>query len=85
MERNEIVSKVTDILVEKLAVEPEEVTMETNIEKDLYADSIDFVEIITESEMAFRIEIKDNDAISVKTVNDLVDVIEKEVNKEERS
>lgn len=82
MERNEIVNKVTDILVEKLAVEPQEVTMDAKLEEDLLADSLDILEIVLEAEKVFTIDIKDEDAAGVKTVKDIVDLIEKKTNKE---
>ena len=82
MERNEIVNKVTDILVEKLAVEPNEVTMDAKLEEDLLADSLDILEIVLEAEKVFTIDIKDEDATDIKTVKDIVDLIEKKTNKE---
>ena len=82
MERNEIVNKVTDILVEKLAVEPNEVTMDAKLEEDLLADSLDILEIVLEAEKVFTIDIKDEDAVGVKTVKNIVDLIEKKTNKE---
>jgi len=82
MERNEIENKVTDILVEKLAVEPNEVTMDAKLEEDLLADSLDILEIVLEAEKVFTIDIKDEDATDIKTVKDIVDLIEKKTNKE---
>lgn len=82
MERNEIENKVTDILVEKLAVEPNEVTMKAKLEEDLLADSLDILEIVLEAEKVFTIDIKDKDAADIKTVKDIVDLIEKKTNKE---
>ena len=82
MERNEIENKVTDILVEKLAVEPNEVTMDAKLEEDLLADSLDILEIVLEAEKVFTIDINDEDAADVKTVKDIVDLIEKKTNKE---
>ena len=82
MERNEIENKVTDILVEKLAVEPNEVTMDAKLEEDLLADSLDILEIVLEAEKVFTIDIKDEDATDIKTVKDIVDLIVKKTNKE---
>ena len=82
MERNEIENKVTDILVEKLAVEPNEVTMDAKLEEDLLADSLDILEIVLEAEKVFTIDINDEDAADIKTVKDIVDLIEKKTNKE---
>lgn len=79
MERNEIVSKVTEILVDKLGIDRESVKMESNLESDFGADSLDCVEIIMELEHEFPIRIPDEDAENVETVKDIVDLVERHV------
>ena len=79
MKRKEITKKVTEIFVDKLAVEPSEVVMEANLEDDLLADSIDCLEIILEAEKVFNINIKDAESVNVNTVQDFVDLVEKKL------
>jgi acyl carrier protein len=55
--REEIVQKVTDVMVDTLAVEPEKVTMDAVLKKDLGAESIDFLDIPWKLEKAFNIKI----------------------------
>ena len=64
--------KIKDIIIEQLAVEESEVNMDTNLMKDLSADSLDAVEIIMAIEDTFGIEIPDEDAEKFQTVEDLV-------------
>ena len=71
MKRQEIESKVNDILVDKLGVDYDEVKNEAKFEDDLGGDSLDCVELIMELEKEFGISIKDEDAEKCETVNDI--------------
>jgi acyl carrier protein len=55
--REEVFEKVTDVMVDALGVDPEEVTMEAVLRKDLGAESIDFLDIVFRLEKAFGIKI----------------------------
>ena len=66
-----IFSKVQEILVEKLGVEPEEVTMEASFTNDLGADSLDTVELIMEIEKEFNISIPDEACEKMSNVGQL--------------
>lgn len=67
--------KIQDIIVEELGVEKEEVKLETNIQEDLEADSLDLFQIINEIEDEFDVKIETEDGIT--TVKDLVEYVEK--------
>ena len=71
-----VFDKVKELIVEKLEVEPEKITMETNILKDLEADSLDAVEVILALEEEYGVEIPDEEADNLMTVGDLVKYIE---------
>lgn len=79
MTRQDIEKKVTDILVGKLGVEPEEVKSEANFEDDLGGDSLDCVEVLVEIEHEFNINVSDADAYQAKTVGDICDMVERYV------
>ena len=79
MAREDIEKKVTDILVDILGVEPEEVKNEANFEDDLGGDSLDCVEVLMEIEHGFNIHVSDADAYQVKTVGDICDMVERYV------
>ena len=68
--------KIRDIIVEQLNVEPSMVTMDTNLMKDLEADSLDAVEIIMAIEEEFDIEIPDEEAENFQLVSDLVGFVD---------
>ena len=57
-------------------VDIEKVTLESEIGKDLGADSLDAVEIIMELEERFNISIPNEELVDIKTVGDLVTYIE---------
>lgn len=69
--------KVRDIVVEQLGIDEEQVTLEATFIDDLGADSLDIVELIMAFEEEFNIEIPDEAAEKIKTVQDVVDYIEK--------
>ena len=68
--------KIKDIIVEQLGVEADAVTLETHLMKDLEADSLDAVEIIMAIEDEYGIEIPDEEAENIQTVQDLVKFVE---------
>ena len=71
-----VYESVIGIVVEELGVDPEEVTPEASFIDDLGADSLDVVELVMAFENEFDIEIPDEDAEKIKTVQDAVDYIE---------
>jgi acyl carrier protein len=73
----QIVEKVKQIIKEQLGVEEDEITPTASFVDDLGADSLDTVELVMAIEEAFDIEIPDNDAEKMRTVQDVIDYIEK--------
>lgn len=71
-----IFDKIRDIIIEQLQVEESDVNMDTNLMKDLSADSLDAVEIIMAIEDEYGIEIPDEEAEKIQTVGDLVRYVE---------
>jgi len=75
-----IFEKLKEIIVEQLGVEESEVTPEVSFAEDLNADSLDLIELITAVEEEFstpemRLEIPDEDAENLKTVQDAIDYL----------
>ncbi len=68
--------QVKKIVVEQLGAEPDEVQMGSTFVDDLGADSLDIVELIMAFEEAFNIEIPDEKAEKIKTVEDVVNYID---------
>jgi acyl carrier protein len=67
--------KVIDIIVDKLGVDRSEVTPEAVFVDDLGADSLDLVELIMAMEEEFGMEIADEDAEKLRTVQDVITFI----------
>jgi acyl carrier protein len=72
----ETFEKVKEIIVEKLGVSADEVTLEAIFIDDLGADSLDTVELVMAFEEEFGIEIPDENAEKILTVNDAVEYID---------
>jgi len=70
-------NQIKSIIEEQLGIKDEkQITLETNLEQDLGADSLDAVEIIMAVEDAFDIEIPDNIAEELKNVSEIVAYLE---------
>jgi acyl carrier protein len=67
--------KVKQIIVEQLGVDEGEVTPNASFVDDLGADSLDTVELVMAFEEAFDIEIPDEDAEKIRTVEDAINYI----------
>ncbi len=67
---------VKDIIVEQLGVDAEDVNNSSSFMDDLGADSLDTVELVMAFEEKFDIEIPDEEAEKIKTVQNAVDYIE---------
>ena len=79
MNEEEVFAKVKDLVSKHLNIDDKEVTKEASFIEDLGADSLDTVELIMSFEEEFNIEIPDEDAESIRTVQNVVDYIKKNV------
>ncbi|MBE6794738.1 MAG: acyl carrier protein [Ruminococcaceae bacterium] len=71
-----VFEKVKVILAEQFDVEEDTITMDTNLEDDLSADSLDVVDLLMSIEDEFEIEIPDEEIENIRTVAELVSFIE---------
>ena len=71
-----IFDKIKTILAEQLDVDAEELSLETDIARDLNADSLDVVEMLMAIDDEFGVEIPDEEVENIKTIGDLVEYIE---------
>ncbi|MCZ6452257.1 MAG: acyl carrier protein [Deltaproteobacteria bacterium] len=71
-----IQARVKEIVIEQLGVNEDEVTPEASFLEDLGADSLDIVELVMALEEEYELEISDEDAEGIKTVQDVVSYIE---------
>jgi acyl carrier protein len=68
--------RVKKVVVDQLNVDSEEVTPDASFVEDLRADSLDMVELSMAFEEEFQVDIPDEDAEKIKTVQDAVNYIE---------
>ena len=70
-----IEARVRKIIIEQLGVKEEQVTNEASFVEDLGADSLDTVELVMALEEEFELEIPDEDAEKITTVQQAIDYI----------
>ncbi len=68
---------VKENLAKQFEIDPETITMDTNLIDDLGADSLDVVELIMSLEDSFGITISDDDAAKLSTVGAIVEYLER--------
>ena len=71
-----VLEKVKAILAEQFDVEEDKITADTDLQEDLGADSLDFVDLLMSIEDEFEVEVPDEEIENIKTVGSLVSYIE---------
>lgn len=74
-----IEEKVIDIIAQKLNLSKDQVKPEASFIEDLGADSLDLVELVMAMEEAFGMEVSDEDAEKLRTVQDVIDYVKAKV------
>ena len=75
LDREEILGKIQEITADRLGVDEGDVTSDASFREDLEADSLDLVELIMELEEQFGMEIPDEEAEKITTVEEAVDYV----------
>ena len=71
----EIADKVKELIAKQLNRPVDEITDDKEVVKDLGADSLDVVEMLMSLEEEFNITVPEEDAVNIKTVGDIVTLI----------
>lgn len=71
-----VFEKLKTILAEQFEVDADTITMETALDEDLGADSLDVVDVLMSIEDTFSVEIPDEEIEKLRTVADVVAYIE---------
>jgi acyl carrier protein len=79
MERADIESKMKELLVEELGLDEDKITMGATFEEDLEVDSLGVVELLMALEDNFGVQIPDEEAESLVTVGEAVDLVAKKL------
>lgn len=74
-----VLDAIKRMIIDQLGVSEDELQLDTNLMKDLEADSLDAVEIIMAIEDEYDIEIPDEDAERFQTIGDIVSYVEKAI------
>jgi acyl carrier protein len=75
MDRATVEAKMTDLLVDELGLDRDKITMSARFEEDLEVDSLGVVELLMALEDTFGVSIPDEEAESIATVGQAVDVV----------
>ncbi|UCD39151.1 MAG: acyl carrier protein [Fidelibacterota bacterium] len=73
---SDTLEKISEVIADKLGVEPGKITPEAKFVEDLGADSLDTVELIMQLEDEFNLEIPDEEAEKLTTVGAVVEYID---------
>ena len=79
MDRPEIEVKLSDLLVDELGIERDNITMDAKFEEDLEVDSLGVVELLMALEDNFGVKIPDEEAEQITTVGEAVDLVQKKL------
>lgn len=82
MTRTDIFDLIRGRLGELIETDPDKITLETRLEEDLEADSLDLVELAMALEEELSLEIPDEELEGIRTVGDAVDFIAERVSAE---
>ena len=74
-----MLEKIMDLLAKQLRIDVNTLSPDTNIVEDLGADSLDIVEMLMAIEENFGITVSDEEALTLKTVRDVADFIERKI------
>lgn len=76
MDRGEVSQRLTGVLVSELGLDAEKITDDAHFEEDLDMDSLGVVELLMALEDEFEVRIPDEEAESIMTVGQAVDMIQ---------
>lgn len=71
-----LIDDIKEVVVEQLGVNADEVKVDSKFVEDLGADSLDVVELVMALEEKFDIEIPDEEAEKIQTVQNVIDYVE---------
>ena len=80
MDKNEIITKINEFLIEEIEIEEEDIKPEAKLKEDLGIDSLDFVDIVVIVEKIFGFKIQGEEMREILTLNAFYNHIEKKVN-----
>ena len=76
MNKEVIIEKINDFLIDEFEVEIEDISSEANLKETLELDSLDFVDLVVSVESNFGIKLMGEDFINIVTLQDFYNLIE---------
>jgi len=76
MNKEVIIEKINDFLIDEFEVEAEDISPEANLKETLELDSLDFVDLVVAIESSFGVKLVGEDFINVITLQNFYDLIE---------
>jgi acyl carrier protein len=80
MDKNTIINKINDFLIDEFEVEAEDIQLDANLKDTLELDSLDYVDLVVSVESNFNVKLDAEDFINVVTLENFYDLIEGKVN-----
>ena len=80
MDKNTIITKTNNFLVEEFEAELEDLTPEANLKETLELDSLDYVDLVVSVESEFGVKLAAEDFIGIDTLEQFYTLIEKKIN-----
>ena len=80
MNKEVIVEKINDFLIDEFEVEEEDISAEANLKETLGLDSLDFVDLVVAVESNFGVKLVGEDFTNVATLQDFYNLIERKLN-----
>ena len=79
MDKEVIIEKINDFLIDEFEVEKEDISADANLKETLELDSLDFVDLVVAVESNFGVKLVGEDFINVVTLQDFYDLIENKI------
>ncbi len=80
MEKDLIIHKINDFLIDEFEVDADELKPEANLKEALELDSLDFVDLVVSVESNFDVKLVADDFVSIITLKDFYDFIDDKLN-----
>ncbi len=80
MEKDLIIHKINDFLIDEFEVEADELQPDANLKDTLELDSLDFVDLVVSVESNFDVKLVADDFVSIITLKDFYDFIDDKLN-----
>jgi len=80
MNKDEIISKINDFLIDEFEVEADDIKPDANLKETLELDSLDYVDLVVAVESDFGVKLKAEDFSKVVTLQNFYDLIHQKMN-----